>query len=155
MKLHGVDVLSFEYGHKFRSVHAGREGVSGSVGGYRVRMRKVKVRLGRDPLEQSRSAGEVQLIPAHVWQFHGSWKRLDSSREDLQTVKLRCFVAGIIESLQSQANSEKGHTTVESFQKRRTQTAFVERANQRGKVSDAWKNQCLGAPETFRSGRSL
>lgn len=132
-----------------------RDGVSGTVGSDGVRMREVKMRFGRDPLEQSGFADKTQLIPAHMWQFHTRRERADASGENPQTVKLWGFFTGIIESLQSQANSEKGHTAAQSVEKGRAQTTFIERANQRGEMSDAGKNECLGAPETFRSGRSL
>ena len=153
--MHGKDILFFKNGNEFRTVLASGDcffcfvGVHCSVG-----VRKIKVRVGVEALQQARASLGLELIPAHVRKFHRSWESANISREYSEAAELGSFITGLVERLQSEANTEKRNAAGDGLEQRSSEATLVKRTHQGGKMSDAWKQERFGVGDAFRNARA-
>src|SRR5260370_2921842 len=142
MELHGVNVSLFDDGGEFRAVATG--GGSWAIRILRgVRVGKIKIRLRVNACEQETLALLCELVPAHVRQLHGWQQCRNDSGQQVQTVELGGFFAGLEQNLQAQANPQKRHTSVNGVNPRRAEFLFVKSTNEGSVMPNAGEEQRL------------
>src|ERR1700687_4763596 len=117
MKLHPKYPVVFEDSGEFAAVHTESRSFR-AAGRRRIRVRKIKVRRGRNSLEQAGGAHRAELVPAHVRQLDVLRELLDTARQDGQAGHFGGFRAALIERTQSETNSKEWHATRQSREQR-------------------------------------
>ena len=85
----------------------------------------------------------------------GSFTSAGSARtapgQQSQAAQLRRFLAGVVQRVQAEANSEERDAALQRIEQRCAQGLLVERANQRAEVSHARQDQHFGVADGSRS----
>ncbi len=105
MELHGVDRAHPDGGREVLAVFSDRRRFCRHRAV--IRMAEVGKATVGDAIEKAVLAANLQLVPAEVRDFENSFKLCHVALKKSETCAVRSFVAGFIERLKAQADSQE------------------------------------------------
>src|ERR1051326_9063001 len=134
MKLHAEDVTGLEHRSVSSLIGAGRGGVG--VLRHIVTMRKInegpRAQVGQKP----RSGSNLEIVPTHVRNAGAHRKPLHHTRINAEPAFFGRFLATLEKRLHAQADSQKQHACLDSFDEGRAYIKSIERTHHLAEMPD-------------------
>jgi len=153
MKLSSEDVPAFQHGKERNTVIAKRDACVARVQ-RRIGMRKIKISIFGNAVEEPGRSRAAQLIPAHMRKAIVRRKGRNLLREESEAAVAGGFIACRKHRLQAKTDSKERRAARDGFSQRLDQRAFAQRAHECAEVAHAGKNQSVAVRERLRSGNA-
>src|SRR5208337_4891189 len=115
-----------------------------------VRVTVVNETAVRNPSEEPAAAANLQLAPAHMWNFEYSFESGHVAREQCEPGNLRRFVTRFVERLETQTDPQERRAAGQQVAKRLQKPALLEGSHHRAEVTLTRENDLLGGAEQLR-----